>query len=363
MNEFDISMIDGQLATLGLIVVLLLLFIFTGIKRVDEGRAKIVERLGRRHKVIRPGLNVIIPILDKVKANDFVLETILDQKRIPLATKDGISIAEHRMDPPEQRLMAKDNSEIYVDSVVYFRIVDPIKVVYDVNDFAGSFESLIQTTLRQEVGKYDGDTIITSRETLSDALKTALLDASRTWGISVLRVEIENIGFDEKVDKALSEAREEELKRRANLVAEKAKAEQDILMAEARRKAEILEAEGIKQALILKAEGEFEAQKLEAEAAFLKASREQEGIAQGFAAISKAMQENPEAIVALEALKAQAKVAESLGNSENAMIIPAETAGLFGAIGSITKILDATKMAASVKNIPPVTATDASTDK
>lgn len=363
MNEFDVSMIDGQLATLGLIVILLLLFIFTGIKRVDEGRAKIVERLGRRHKVIRPGLNVIIPILDKVKANDFVLETILDQKRIPLATKDGISIAEHRMDPPEQRLMAKDNSEIYVDSVVYFRIVDPIKVVYDVNDFAGSFESLIQTTLRQEVGKYDGDTIITSRETLSDALKTALLDASRTWGISVLRVEIENIGFDEKVDKALSEAREEELKRRADLVAEKAKAEQDILMAEARRKAEILEAEGVKQALILKAEGEFEAQKLEAEAAFLKASREQEGIAQGFAAISKAMQENPEAIVALEALKAQAKVAESLGNSENAMIIPAETAGLFGAIGSITKVLDATKIAASPKNVPPVTATDASTDK
>lgn len=363
MNELDVSMIDGQLATLVLIVALLLLFIFTGIKRVDEGRAKIVERLGRRHKVIRPGLNVIIPILDKVKANNFVLETILDNKRIPLATNDGISIAEHRMDPPEQRLMAKDNSEIYVDSVVYFRIIDPIKIVYDVNDFAGSFESLIQTTLRQEVGKYDGDTIITSRETLSDALKTALLDASRAWGISVLRVEIENIGFDEKVDQALSEAREEELKRRAELVAEKAKAEQDILMAEAKRKAEILEAEGVKQAVILKAEGEFEAQKLEAEAAFLKASREQEGIAQGFAAISKAMKENPEAIVALEALKAQAKVAESLGKSENAMIIPAETAGLFGAIGSITKVLDATKIAASAKNISAATAPDASTDK
>lgn len=360
MEIFDIIIIDGQLATLGLIVILLLLFIFTGIKRVDEGRAKIVERLGRRHKVIRPGLNVIIPIIDKVKTNDFILETILDQNRISLVTKDGISIAEHRMDPPEQRLMAKDNSEIFVDSVVYFRIIDPIKVVYDVNDFAGSFESLIQTTLRQEVGKYDGDTIITSRETLSDALKTALLDASQSWGISVLRVEIENIGFDEKVDKALSEAREEELKRRAELVSEKAKAEQDILKAEAERKSEILKAEGVKQALILEAEGKFEAQKLEAEAAFLKASREQEGIAQGFAAISKAMKENPEAIVALEALKAQAKVAESLGNSGNTMIIPAETAGLFGAIASITKVLDTTKSSSKSKNFP--TKADDNTD-
>jgi regulator of protease activity HflC (stomatin/prohibitin superfamily) len=349
MNDFDVSMLDGQLATLVLVVVLLLLFIFTGIKRVDEGHAKIVERLGRRHKVIRPGINVIIPILDKIRTEGINLETTLEKKRIPLSSKKGISIAEHRMDPPEQLLMAKDNSQVKVDSVVYFRIIDPIKIVYDVNDFAGSFESLIQTTLRQEVGKYDGDTIITSRETLSDALKTALLDASRAWGITVLRVEIENIGFDEKVDKALSEAREEELKRRADLVAEKAKAEQDILMAEAERKAEILKAEGVKQALILEAQGQFEKEKLEAEAAFLKASREQEGVAQGFAAISKAMKENPDAIVALEALKAQAKVAESLGKSDNAMIIPAETAGLFGAIGSIAKVLDKTNSTQSGK--------------
>jgi regulator of protease activity HflC (stomatin/prohibitin superfamily) len=352
MNEFDFTMIDGQTATFILVVVFLLLFIITGIKRVDEGRAKIVERLGRRHKVIRPGLNVIIPIIDKIKTNDFVLDTILEERRMSLVSKKGISISEHRMDPPEQRLMAKDNSELFVDSVVYFRITDPIKTVYDVNDFAGSFESLIQTTLRQEVGKYDGDTIITARETLSDTLKTTLLDASSTWGITILRVEIEKIGFDEKVDKALSKAREEELERRAELVAEKAKAEQNILIAEAKRKAEILEAEGIKQAIILKAEGEFEAQKLASEAAFLLQSREQEGIAQGYAAISNALKENPEAIVALETLKAQAKVAESLGNSSNTMIIPAETAGLFGAIGSISKVLETTKTANSaVKSV------------
>jgi regulator of protease activity HflC (stomatin/prohibitin superfamily) len=343
MDNLDLLLIDGQIATFVAIVLFLLLFIFTGVKRVDEGRAKIIERLGRRHKVIRPGLNVIVPILDKVKTNDFVLETILDGTRMPLVSKAGISIAEHRMDPPVQKLMARDNSEINIDSVVYFRITDPIKIVYDVNDFAGSFESLIQTTLRQEVGKYDGDTIITARETLSDALKTTLLDASNSWGITVLRVEIEHIGFEEKVNKALSEAREEELLRRADLVAKKAEAEQQLLLAEAKRKADILEAEGEKQAIVLRAEGDFQAKKLEAEGAFLIQSREQEGKAKGYAAIATALKENPEAIVALEALKAQALVAESLGNSSNSMIIPAETAGLFGAMGSIMKAYETTK--------------------
>lgn len=333
---------DKVTLVLILSVTFALFLIFLGLKNTPEGRVQIIERLGKRHKVARAGITTIIPFLDRVKPYDFTLDTIIQKERVSLVNSSGISVAEHRMDPPTQRLLAKDNSEVFVDAVAYFRIVDPIKIVYDVNDFAGSFETLIQTTLRQEVGKYDGDTIVTSRESLSNSLKTALLDAAINWGIQVYRVEIEEIRFDQKVDKALSEAREEELRRRADLVAEKARAEQLVLIAEAERKAEILKAEGLKQAAILKAEGDFEAKKLEAEGAFLLQSREQEGIAQGYAAISKALQQNPDAIVALEALKAQAKVAENLGNSQNAMIIPAETAGLFGAIGSLVKVLNIT---------------------
>jgi regulator of protease activity HflC (stomatin/prohibitin superfamily) len=126
-------------------------------------------------------------------------------------------------------------------------------------------------------------------------------------------------------------------------VGQKAQAEQLTLAADAKKKATILEAEGIKEAAVLKAQGEFEAQKLEAEARFLLQSREQEGIAQGYAAISKALKENPEAIVALEALKAQAKIAESIGNSNNALIVPSDTAGLFGAFASLAKGYEALK--------------------
>ena len=169
------------------------------------------------------------------------------------------------------------------------------------------------------------------------------MEAAKNWGIEVKRVEIEDLSFDEEVTRSLSDARQEELKRRAELVAKKADAEQLTLEAEAKRKAAILEAEGVAEAMRLKAQGDFDAKKLEAEANFLLQSREQEGIAQGYAAIAKSLKENPEAIVALEGLKAQAKIAESIGQSQNALIVPSETAGLFGAVASLAKGYDAIK--------------------
>jgi len=339
MNEL-LNNVSGITSTWVILIILLVLFIFTGIKRVDEGRAKIVERLGKRHKIIYPGLSAIIPIIDKVKTSNVNLETIVNGKRLPLYNSTGITLAEQRMDPISRKLIAKDNSEINVDPIAYFRIVDPIKLVYDVSDFAGAFETLIETTLRQEVGKYDGDTIVQSRDTLSDNLKKSLQEAATSWGVQVLRVEIEDLSFDSKVEEFQNEARFEKVKRRAEMEAQKAEAEQLVVMAEAEKDANILKAEGEKQARIRRAEGVFEEDKLKAEGEFLLESRKQEGVAEGFAAISKALRENPESIVALESLKAQAKVADSLGKSENTLIIPTETAGLFGAIASVTKVLD-----------------------
>lgn len=339
MQNFP-EFLTGQTVTFIVLALLILFLIISGIKTVPEGRAKIVERLGRRHKTIYPGLNIIIPIIDRVKVVSENVETIVQNRRQSLVDNGAILLAEQRMDPPSKTLLAKDNSEINVDPVVYFRITEPARIVYDVTDFATSFETLIETTLRQEVGKYDGDTIVTSREPLGDALKTQLQNAASAWGIQILRVEIEELSFDEEVTKSLSDARTEELKRRAELVSKQAEAEQLTLIAEAKRKAAITEAEGVKQAMILEAEGKYEAQKLEADALFLLNSKEQEGQAQGFSAIAKALQSNPEAIVALETLKAQAQVAASIGNSSNALIVPSETAGLFGAIGSVAKVLD-----------------------
>jgi regulator of protease activity HflC (stomatin/prohibitin superfamily) len=348
----ETSFLNGMTVTIMLLIIIALTFIFMGVQQVPDGNSRIVERMGKRHKILYPGINVIIPILDKVKKGNLQLFTYIDngQQLLPLFNeKTGdISLAEYRMDPPKLKLLGKDNSEIHVNCVAYFKIADPMRSVYEVSAFAETFKSIILTTLRQEVGRLDSDTVITSREALSENLRFVLQEASVNWGVRVLRVEIEDIAFDPEVEKQLSQARREELIRRTQLVAAKAEAEQKVMSAEANKKAAILvaegekaslitKAEGHKQEKILKAQGDFESQKLEAEARFLLASREEEGRAQGYAALNNAISNNSDAIIALESVKAQIAIAESLGKSNSSLIIPTEAVGLFGAAAAAIK--------------------------
>jgi regulator of protease activity HflC (stomatin/prohibitin superfamily) len=339
---------DGFLVALIIITVIAILFGYIGIQKVPDGSSRIVERLGRRHKIMMPGIGVIIPFIDSIK-KDAILETYVGQEPRALLNRStgNVSMAEQRMDPPELRsLVCSDGSLVNVDAVAYFRISDPMKIVYDVAAFSETFRSLTETTLRQEVGRYDGDAIITSRDTLSENLRSVLQEASTSWGITVLRVEVEKIEFEGEIQVQLARARAEELVRRAEMVTARQKADQLLLEAEAakgasitraegERQAEVEKAEGDKLAQVLRAQAQFEQEKLEAEGKFLLASREQEGLAQGYKAIVEALSDSPEGLVALKALEAQEQVAKALGESNNTLIIPSETAGLFGAIGSI----------------------------
>jgi regulator of protease activity HflC (stomatin/prohibitin superfamily) len=347
--------VSGDLALAAALAVFALILVTMGVVVVPEGNARLVERLGRRHKVIYPGVNLIIPFIDSVRKN---LQTKLYTynkdgdgiRRVELGQASGdISLAEHRMDPLHHTMQSKDNSELKVDVVAYFKIKDPAAAVYDVSAVGDALNSMLETTLRQEVGKLDSDAIITSRRQLSDQLKLAIQEASFSWGIDVLRVEVEEIRYaNDQVQRQLSEARNEELRRRAEVVAAQALRDKEVLAAEGEKRsailkaegdqqAAVLRAEGDKRAVILAAEGEFEAKRLEAEALFLLASREQEGKAQGYAAMSAALRSAPESLIALEALRAQVGVADSLGKSQNTMILPTEVAGLFGAIGALSK--------------------------
>ena len=330
--------------------VLAVILVVLGVQKVPDGNARVVERLGRRHKVLKPGLGFIIPFLDRVKKDGLNITTYRDNKEVSLVrdSTGDISMAETRMDPPPKLMIAKDNSEVNVDVIGYFRIAEPAKTVYDVDSVMKSLESLIETTLRQEVGKLDSDTLIASRDLLSERLRSNITEAAVAWGIQVTRIEIESVSFTDDIQEKLSEARREELIRRGEVTAAQAKRDKEILEAEGEKQSTILRAEGIKEAQILEAqglkqrqiliaEGEFETAKLEAEGEYLRQSREREGMAQGYDAINQALRERPEAVIALETLEAQKSVASSLGQSDNALILPAETAGLFGAIGAITK--------------------------
>ena len=340
---------DPQMTLILVLFVLGLLLIVMGVQRVRDGHARVVERLGRRHKVLKPGIGFIIPFFDRIKKDGLNISTKRDNQEIDLVDRKGnIAMAETRMDPPSKLMIAKDNSEVNVDVIGFFRIVDPAKTVYDVDYVGNSLESLMETTLRQEVGKLDSDTLIASRDILSESLRSNITEAAVSWGIQVTRVEIENISFTDDIQEKLSAQRQEELIRRGEVVEAQAVRDKEILMAEGEKQSQILRSEGIRESQILEAEGKkqeeiliaqgnFERAKLEAEGEFLRQSREKEGMAQGFAAINKALEERPEAVVALQALEAQKHVAESIGQSDNVLILPTETAGLFGAIGSITK--------------------------
>ena len=341
--------LNGQVITIILFTLLAIIFVIKGIQKVPDGRARVVERLGRRHKILKPGLGFIVPFLDKVKKDGLNIYTFRDGNTINLVEKHGnIIMAETRLDPPAKRMIAKDNSEVDVDIIGFFRIVEPAKTVYDVDNVYESLQSLMETTLRQEVGKLDSDTLIASRDILSETLRNNVTEACNSWGIQVSRIEIESIEFTSEIQEKLAEARREELIRRGQVIEAQAKRDMDVLEAEGEKKSRVLKAEGIRESQILEAEGkkqeeiliaqgQFEKAKLEAEGQFLRESREREGTAQGYDAINKALKQKPEAVIALEAIEAQKNIAESIGKSQNTLILPAETAGLFGAIGSITK--------------------------
>jgi len=318
-----------------------------GLLRVPEGSNRLVERLGRYHRTLRPGLHFIVPGLDAIqkprRGSETPLFTYIEDsedsedsgsevdrrkpKKHPLMDREGnISMREQMLDPVFVEAIAKDNSILHPDTLAYFRIIDPKLAFYGVDSLGDAMLKLVYTTLRQEVGKLDADELISSREHLSRRLQDALEAASDAWGVKVLRVEIQSIVFDKGIQKALSNQREQELIGRANV------------MAASKRKASlVLDAEGEKQAQVLRAEGEFEAKRLAAEAEFLSESKRLEGQAKGFEAMARVLQTNPQAIVALQALDAQKAVAASLGKSSNSMILPMDIAGLMGTVGALRR--------------------------
>ena len=309
-----------ETAVMVFFAVVVLYVVVKGFTVVDEATIKIVERLGKYNRVLTPGVNFLLPFIESIKKpyiNTF--DTVDGQTEMrALVHRGAIPTYEIMLDPPEIDAISRDNAVIYPDSILYFRIIDPVKAVYEIEDLGMALYKLLETTLRQSIGTMDSDEIIKGREKIGASVKSALEEASAAWGTQITRVEIEEIRFNKEVTQALSDQRAAELKGRA----------------------QVIEAEREKEAVILAAEAKFEEERLAAEADFLAESRGLEGQAKGAAAIAKALEKAPDAYVALQALEAQKDVADAIGKSENSLIIPQETAGLAGAIKSIEKILD-----------------------
>ncbi|TBW10827.1 SPFH/Band 7/PHB domain protein [Azotobacter chroococcum] len=270
-----------------------LITIAKGVRLVAQGEEWVVERLGRYHVTLRPGLNIIIPFLDNVAYK--------------LVTKDII------LDVQQQEVITRDNAVILANAIAFVKVTDPVKAVYGVTDFSEAIRNLIMTTLRSIVGEMELDEALSSRDKIKARLRESIADEAVDWGLTVKSVEIQDIKPSESMQRAM------ELQ----------------AAAERERKAAVTKAEGEKQAAILEAEARLEAARRDANAQVLLAEASSEAIRR----VTSAVGSEPGPMMYLLGEKYIASV-EKLAQSDNAKVVlmPADLQetlrGLVGKLGA-----------------------------
>merc|ERR1712098_42582 len=284
-----------------------------GVMFVPQQEAWVVERMGRYHTILGPGLNFLIPILDKIKYVQ--------------------SLKEIAIDIPQQSAITMDNVAINIDGVLYLRIMDPYKSSYGIEDPEFAITQLAQTTMRSEIGKISLDGLFRERENLNIAIVNAINHASEAWGIQCMRYEIRDIKLPERIQEAMQMQVEAERKKRALVLESEGKKASEINIAEGKKQATILESEAEKTQLINSAAGAAQAVIVagEARAKSITAVAEALGSDKGSAAASLAVAEN------------YVTAFGQLAKSSNTLLLPSNAGDVTGMVTqamSIYKKLD-----------------------
>ncbi len=221
------------------LVAMIVVVIIEGVRVVPQQSAWVIERLGKFHMTLLPGLNLILPFIDRVAYRHSL-------KEVPL-------------DVPEQVCITKDNTQLAVDGIIYFQVVDPKLASYGTSDYLLAITQLAQTTLRSEVGKMELDKTFESRDEINRQIVAVLDEAGRTWGIKVLRYEIKSLTPPESILRAMQAQITAEREKRALIAKSEGQRQEEINLADGQRQAAILSSEGEKQAAINRAQGEANA--------------------------------------------------------------------------------------------------------
>jgi regulator of protease activity HflC (stomatin/prohibitin superfamily) len=287
---------------------LAVLLVFMSAKFVPQGREYTVERFGRYTRTLKPGLNIIVPVVDQVGAKMNMMERVLDV--------------------PSQEVITKDNAMVKVDGVVFFQVLDAPKAAYEVNQLEYAILNLTMTNLRTVMGSMDLDELLSKRDDINARLLQVVDDATTPWGVKVTRIEIKDIRPPLDLVEAMGRQMKAERDKRAN-----------ILEAEGLRQAEILRAEGEKQGAILQAEGRKEAAFRDAEAR----EREAEAEAKATQMVSKAIAEGDVNAVNYFVATRYVDSLEKISTSTNSKLIfmPLEASGVIGAIGGVSELVKA----------------------
>jgi len=247
------------------LVILAILFAKMAIVIIPQSETRIIERLGKYYATLKPGINIIIPFIDRAKV-------IVTMQRGRYIYSNHIDLREQVYDFDKQNVITKDNIQMQINALLYFQIVDPFKAVYEINNLPNAIEKLTQTTLRNIIGEMELDQTLTSRDIINTKLRGVLDDATNKWGIKVNRVELQDITPPQSVLMAMEKQMQAERDKRATILTSEGEKQAQILKSEGEKTATINRAEADKQQSILRAEGEATARirKAEAEAAAIE---------------------------------------------------------------------------------------------
>ena len=287
--------------------------IVKGVRIVPQQSAYVVERLGKFHIVLNAGISYIFPFMDRIA----YIHTLKEQT----------------IDIPEQICITRDNVQVGVDGVIFIQVFDPKMASYGISNYLFSITQLAQTTMRSEMGKIDLDKTFEERTLINSAIVNAINDASRTWGVKILRYEIKNIVPPETVLKAMEKQ----------------------MQAEREKRAIILQSEGVKQSAVNVAEGQKQKVVLESEATLQKQINEATGQAEAIRAVANATSDGLKAVAGavqveggMEAvqLRVAEKLVEQFGHlakQGNTLILPANFGDISSLIATAMSIVKQTK--------------------
>lgn len=303
------------------LVVLALIFVKKTIVIIPQSETKIIERLGKYYAMLSPGINLIIPFIDRAKE-------IVSLRSGRYVYTNTIDLREQVYDFDRQNVITKDNIQMQINALLYFQIVDPFKAVYEINNLPNAIEKLTQTTLRNIIGEMELDQTLTSRDVINTKLRAVLDDATNKWGIKVNRVELQDITPPESVLSAMEKQMQAERNKRATILTSEGQKQSAILQSEGEKTSTINRAEATKQQAILFAEGEATARIRKAEAEAIAIQKITDAVGSST---------NPaNYLLAQKYIQMMQEVAQ--GDKSKTVYLPYEATNLLGSIGGIKEL-------------------------